>query len=306
MLTRTIDHYREERKETLVSACGLFGVNRQVYYRSKRAFQKRQQTASKVVNMVQGVRKQMPRIGTRKLYFLLQDQLNDIGVGRDKLFAILRGNRMLIKPQKSYRKTTDSHHWYRKHKNLTENITPVRPEQIWASDITYIGNRGNHRYLALVTDTYSKKIVGYDLSASLGADGAIRALTMGLKQRSYKEKQLIHHSDRGFQYCCDDYQKVLARKKVRCSMTESYDPYANAVAERINGILKQEFLLEDYNVTLPVMKELVRNSIQIYNNKRPHYSCQMKTPEQMHKQNQIRIKSYKTTNRTRANLDTVS
>ena len=306
MLTRTIDLYREETKEPLVSACGLFGVNRQVYYRRKRATQKSQEIASKVVKMVMDVRQQMPRIGTRKLYYLLQDQLNDIGVGRDRLFAILKANHMLIKPKRSFRITTDSYHRFRKHKNLIESITPVRPEQIWASDITYRGNRGNHRYLALITDTYSKKIVGYDLSASLGADGAIRALKMGLKQRSYKEKKLIHHSDRGFQYCCDDYQKALARKKVKCSMTESYDPYANAVAERVNGILKQEFLLEDYNVKLPVMKELVRNSIEIYNKKRPHYSCDMKTPEQMHKQAQIKIRSYKTTNRTRANLDTVS
>jgi len=306
MLTRTIDHYRQDTKETLVSACGLFGVNRQVYYRSKRATQKSQETASKVVKMVMEVRQQMPRIGTRKLHYLLKDQLNEIGIGRDKLFTILKANHMLIKPKRSYRITTDSNHWYRKHKNLIESITPVRPEQIWASDITYIGKRCNHRYLALVTDTYSKKIVGYDLSASLDADGAIRALKMGLRQRSYKEKKLTHHSDRGFQYCCDDYQKVLARKKVKCSMTETYDPYANAVAERVNGILKQEFLLEDYNVKLPVMKDLVKNSIEIYNRKRPHYSCHMKTPEQMHKQDQIRIKSYKTTNRTRANLDTVS
>ena len=306
MLTRTIDHYRQDTKETLVSACGLFGVNRQVYYRSKRATQKSQETASKVVKMVMEVRQQMPRIGTRKLHYLLKDQLNEIGIGRDKLFTILKANHMLIKPKRSYRITTDSNHWYRKHKNLIESITPVRPEQIWASDITYIGKRGNHRYLALVTDAYSKKIVGHDLSASLDADGAIRALKMGLRQRSYKEKKLIHHSDRGFQYCCDDYQKVLVRKKVKCSMTETYDPYANAVAERVNGILKQEFLLEDYNVKLPVMKDLVKNSIEIYNRKRPHYSCHMKTPEQMHKQDQIRIKSYKTTNRTRANLDTVS
>ena len=306
MLTRTIDSYREERKETLVSACGLFGVNRQVYYRSKRAFQKRQEKAFKVINMVLGVRQQMPRIGTRKLYYLLQDQLMDIGVGRDKLFAILKANHLLIKPQRSYRITTDSYHRFHKHKNLIESITPIRPEQIWASDITYIGNRGNHRYLALVTDTYSKKIVGYDLSNSLGADGAIRALEMGLMQRSYKEEKLIHHSDRGFQYCCDEYQKVLARKKVICSMTESYDPYANAVAERVNGILKHEFQLEDYNVKLPVMKDLVKNSIEIYNKKRPHCSCEMKTPEQMHKQDQIKIRCYKKTNRIRANLDTVS
>ena len=116
----------------------------------------------------------------------MQDQLRDLGVGRDKLFAFLNANHMLIKPKRSYRITTDSHHRFRKHKNLIEHITPIRPEQIWASDITYIGYRDKHRYLALVTDTFSKKIVGYDLSASLSADGAIRALKLGLKQRSYK------------------------------------------------------------------------------------------------------------------------
>ena len=306
MLTRTIDHYREETKETLVSACGLFGVNRQVYYRRKRTTKRKQDTASRVVEVVMKVRHQMPRIGTRKLYYLLQDQLKDLGVGRDKLFAILNANHMLIKPKRCYQRTTNSNHWYRKHKNLIESVTPVRPEQIWASDITYLGYRSKYRYLALVTDTYSKKIVGYDLSTSLGADGAIRALKMGLRQRSYKEKTLIHHSDRGFQYCCDDYQKVLGKKQVKCSMTETHDPYANAVAERVNGILKQEFLLEEYNVGLPIMQELIRNSIEIYNKKRPHYSCYMKTPEQMHKQDHIKIRNYKKTNRTRANLDTVS
>ncbi|MCA1807673.1 MAG: IS3 family transposase [Actinobacteria bacterium] len=306
MLTRTIDHYREETKETLVSTCRLFGVNRQVYYRRKRSMQKKQGIACEVVKMVLEVRQQMPRIGTRKLYYLLQEQLKDLGVGRDKLFTILDANKMLIKPRRSYQRTTDSHHRFRKHKNLIQSLTPVRPEQIWASDITYLGNRGSHRYLALVTDTYSKKIVGYDLSTSLGADGAIRALEMGLKHRSYKDHKLIHHSDRGFQYCCDGYQEILVKKKVTCSMTESYDPYANAVAERVNGILKQEFLLEDYNVKLHVMKELVGNSIDIYNKKRPHYSCALNTPEQMHKQSQIKIKTYKKINRSKASLAAVN
>jgi putative transposase len=268
--------------------------------------QRRQDTAVKVVSMVMEIRKTMPRIGTRKLYYLLQDQLYNIGVGRDKLFAILKANHMLIIPKRSYRKTTDSHHRFRKHKNLIEGTTPKRPEQIWASDITYIGTRGNHRYLALVTDTYSKKIVGYDLSASLSADGAIRALKMGLKQRTYKSKELIHHSDRGLQYCCDAYQKVLTKKKVKCSMTESYDPYANAIAERVNGILKQEFQLEEYNVKLPVMKELVKNSIEIYNKNRPHFSCEMNTPEQMHKQCSVEIRSYKKTDHLKSKFETVS
>ena len=282
------------------------GVNRQAYYRRKRSIQKRRETAYEVVMLVMELRQQMPRIGGRKLYYLLQDQLCQIGVGRDKLFSILRANHLLIKPKRSYHKTTNSHHRFRKHRNLIDSTVPKRPEQIWASDITYIGNRSNHRYLALVTDTYSKKIVGYDLSTSLSANGAIRALTMGLKQRTYKSKKLIHHSDRGFQYCCNEYQNVLTKKKVQCSMTESYDPYANAVAERVNGILKQEFLLEQYNVKLPIMKALVRNSIKIYNEKRPHYSCYMKTPSQMHLQNEIKIRSYKKNERFKKKLETLS
>jgi transposase InsO family protein len=255
--------------------------------------------------MVIAVRGQMPRIGTRKLYYLLQSDLKDIGVGRDKLFAILKANHMLIKPQKNYRKTTDSYHRFHKHKNLIAGSTPQRPEEVWVSDITYLGNRGNHRYLALVTDAYSKKIVGHNLSTSLSAEGAVKALEMGLKQRRYKDKELIHHSDRGLQYCCDDYQKVLVKKKIKCSMTESYDPYANAVAERVNGIIKQEFNLDEYDVKLPIMKELVKDSINVYNTKRPHLSCQMKTPEQMHKQSSIKIKTYKKSNRLKASLQSV-
>ncbi len=305
MLTRTIDYYREAKEETIVSACELFGVNRQVYYRSKQSLSRRQSIAAEVVELVLSVRQQMPRIGTRKLYYLLQHQLNDIGVGRDKLFAILKANHMLVKPKKNYRKTTDSYHRFYKHKNLIEGLTPQKPEQVWVSDITYIGNRGNHRYLALVTDAYSKKIVGHNLSSSLSADGAIKALKMGLKKRSYKEQDLIHHSDRGLQYCCDNYQKILTKKKVKCSMTESYDPYANAVAERVNGILKQEFNLEEYNVKLPIMKALVKDSIEIYNTLRPHLSCEMKTPEQMHKQRSIKIRTYKKQNRLKASLQSV-
>jgi transposase InsO family protein len=305
MLTRTIDFYREEKGETIVSACRLFGASRQVYYRSKRSVKQRQSTAAKVESMVIAVRRQMPRIGTRKLYYLLQADFKDIGVGRDKLFAILKANHMLIKPKKNYRKTTDSYHRFHKHKNLIAGSTPQRPEEVWVSDITYLGNRGSHRYLALVTDAYSKKIVGHNLSSSLSADGAVKALEMGLKQRKYKDKELIHHSDRGLQYCCDDYQKVLIKKKIKCSMTESYDPYANAVAERVNGIIKQEFNLEEYTVKLPIMKELVKDSIKVYNTKRPHLSCQMRTPEQMHKQSSIKIKTYKKSDRLKASLQSV-
>ncbi len=169
----------------------------------------------------------------------------------------------------------------------------IRPEQVWVSDITYIGGREKHMYLALVTDAYSKKIVGYDLSESLNTEGALRALRMAHASRIYKNEPLIHHSDRGIQYCSDAYQKRLARYGVTTSMTESYDPYANAVAERVNGIPKQEFLLEEIHLPLDGMKLVIRDVINIYNNVRPHYYCGYMTPCQMHSQRMERVKTYK-------------
>ena len=148
-------------------------------------------------------------------------------------------------------------------------------------------------YLALVTDAYSKRIMGYDVSDSLDVKGSIRALKMAIKTREYKPDTLVHHSDRGLQYCSNQYQALLKKGKLECSMTESYDPYANAVAERINGILKAEFIGYNTSHKLPVMQQLVSDSIRIYNTYRPHYSCFMKTPEQMHEQNEIKIRTYK-------------
>ena len=245
----------------------------------------------------------MPRIGTRKLYYILKDPLQELHVGRDKLFAILKANHLDILPKRSYHITTNSHHRFRKHKNLISEMIPTRPEQIWVSDITYIGKRDNHKYLALVTDAYSKKIVGYDISNSLSTDGSIRALQMAIKNRVYKQGPLIHHSDRGFQYCSDSYQKVINQNKILCSMTESYDPYANAVAERVNGILKDEFLLESYNIPIHHMKQLVHESVQIYNKLRPHLSCYMLTPDQMHNQRSIQIKTYKKKESLKMNIE---
>jgi transposase InsO family protein len=172
-----------------------------------------------------------------------------------------------------------------------------RPEQVWVSDITYLGNRENPSYLALVTDAYSKRIVGYHVSSHLDTDNCIKALKMAIGKRIYKNESLIHHSDRGIQYCSKEYQRVLKRNGINCSMTQSYDPYQNAIAERVNGILKQEFSIDKYNVDLEVRKKIVSDSVRIYNTDRPHYSCYMKTPEQMHLQQQIRIRTYRTINR---------
>jgi len=235
---------------------------------------------------------------------MLEEPLRDLHVGRDKLFRVLRANNMLVIPKRSYRKTTNSYHRFHKHKNLIENMEITRPEQVWVSDITYIGGHGN-AYLALVTDAYSKKIMGYDLSDSLATEGSIRALKMADKQRQYKQEPLIHHSDRGLQYCSNDYQKLLKKKKITPSMTESHDPYANAVAERVNGILKQEFLLEDYNVDIKTMKLLVDDAVRTYNSKRPHYSCFMNTPEQMHIQKEVKVRTYKKIESCKTSLATL-
>ena len=188
---------------------------------------------------VQNIRMRMPKLGTRKLYEKLYNDLRELGVGRDRLFAILRANHMQIRPKRRYHVTTNSHHRFRKHDNLVEHLTPNKPEQIWVSDITYIGNRANPMYLSLVTDAYSKKIMGYNVSNSLNAQGAVNALEKALQNRKYRDRQLIHHrqatlSDRGLQYCCDAYQEILIKNGILCSMTVKYDPYQNAIAERVS------------------------------------------------------------------------
>ena len=250
----------------------MIGIHRQVYYKRINAEKAKVNLAEKVIYLVNEIRIKMPRIGTRKLYHLLKTELVKLKVGRDKLFDILRANHLLIKPKRQYHVTTNSHHRFKKHKNLIKNMEINRPEQVFVSDITYLGNRANPIYLALVTDAYSKKIMGFDVSDSLNAKGAINALNMAIKNRKYVQGQsqtLVHHSDRGLQYCSNEYQEILDKHHIECSMTEKYDPYQNAIAERINGILKQEF---------------IANSIDIYNTYRPHFSNYYLTPEQMHLQ----------------------
>lgn len=280
----------------------MFGVSRQVYYRSKQNKAKRQSVAVKVIELVVSIRRRMPRIGTRKLYFMLRNSLRALSVGRDRLFRILKANHLLIIPKRSYTITTNSHHHFRKHKDIVEGLTIERPEQVWVSDITYLGDRNEPCYLSLVTDAYSKLIVGYDVSTNLNAQNSVKALKMALRNRKYYTEKLIHHSDRGIQYCCGEYQNILSKSGIQCSMTESYDPYRNAIAERINGILKQEFLLENLKLDLETMKKIVAESVHIYNTERPHYSCHMRTPEQMHNQKEVKIRTYKTKNSNKDEL----
>jgi transposase InsO family protein len=207
--------------------------------------------------------------------------LQGVHYGRDKLFDLLRSNRLLIKPLRSYTKTTYSKHWLKKYRNLIQQKKVTAPNQVWVSDITYIRTDEGYNYLSLVTDKFSRKIVGYDLSESLKAEGAIRALQMAIEQGDL-QPDLIHHSDRGLQYCCHEYQQILGDHQIQPSMTEQYDPYENALAERMNGILKTEFLLEDGFPTSILAKFAIEEAIDTYNSIRPHLSLNMKTPQEVH------------------------
>jgi putative transposase len=287
----------------------LFGIDRQVYYRSISRRVLKQDKAQQVVEMVQEIRLSMPRIGTKKLYHILLDKLRLLEVGRDKFFDILRANHLLIHPKRRYHVTTNSHHRFRKHPNLVLSVEVNRPNQVWVADITYIGKRDKPCYLSLITDAYSKKIMGYFVADNLNADSSVMALKMAIKQRTQKDSPLIHHSDRGLQYCADQYQKVLTKHKILCSMTQDSDPYekrnvAPCVAERINGILKQEFSIDKYEQCLENMKIIVGEAIEIYNDKRPHFSNYLLTPNQMHQQHTIKMKTYKTKNSSSKNATT--
>lgn len=260
----------------------MLGISRQSYYKRNLSFAYKQSLAEQVISMVIDIRMSMPSLGVRKLYYILSDKLSKLNVGRDKLFKILKANNMLITPKQSYHKTTDSKHWLKKHKNIFKDAVIDKPEQAWVSDITYLKICNKHSYLSIVTDAYSRKIVGYDLSESLSSDGVLRAMNMAVRDRLSKH-QLIHHSDRGLQYCSYEYQDLLTRNNILTSMTENSDPYENAIAERINGIIKNEFMLEELKVDFDTMKAVVKQTIDIYNNKRPHLSCNMQTPAQCHK-----------------------
>jgi transposase InsO family protein len=235
----------------------------------------------------------MPRLGTRKLYHLLREDFNreGIAVGRDKLFTLLRQDNLLVGKRKRFTKTTHSHHWMRKHPDMVKDMVVKRPEQLWVADITYVAIETGYAYLHLITDAYSKQIMGYFVSTDLCASSTIKALTMSLENRKY-QGELVHHSDRGLQYCSSGYVKILTDNNISISMTQSGSPYDNAIAERVNGILKDEFGLDQVFKTIDQLKKQTSESIKIYNEQRPHLSNQMLTPEKMHLQELLKPKKW--------------
>jgi len=248
--------------------------------------------------MVLDIRRYLPRVGTRKLYYLLKPKLValNIKIGRDAFFDYLREQNLLIKPKRSYTKTTNSRHWLKKHPNLVKDLDIKTPEQVFVSDITYMESEQGTHYLSLVTDACSRKIMGHELSHEMKASDTVKALNRAVSQRQHKTS-LIHHSDRGVQYCSALYQGTLERNDILPSMTDGYDCYQNALAERVNGILKQEFLLYRCK-TFEELKALVKESIDVYNRLRPHLSLGMKTPDEVHKKTSCdsQLASLKTVN----------
>jgi len=226
-----------------------------------------------IIQLVQSHRRKMPKIGGKKLYRMIFPDLArmKIKLGRDKFFRLLGRNGLLIHRKKRYARTTNSSHRFKIYKNLIKDAEPNHRDKIYVSDITYIIAEDSFCYLALITDLYSRKIVGYDISDSLNMEGSIRALKMAIKDKT-DLSGLIHHSDRGIQYCSNLYTGLLTENKIAISMSEKGNPYENAVAERINGILKEEFMLGESFKTKELAYRTVKEAIKTYNELRPHLS----------------------------------
>jgi len=234
--------------------------------------------------LVNAERKLMPRLGTRKIYHRIKSGLASAGlkVGRDKLFDFMREYRLLIHPRKRYVQTTMSKHWMRKYPNLVKQTAITAPEQVWVSDITYIKTEEGNCYLNMITDAYSRKIVGYAIDNNMEASQMVKALEMALMTRTNKKSEIIHHSDRGSQYCSQDYVTVAQSNKIKMSMTENGDPYENALAERMNRTIKEEFGLDNIVKTRSQVMQVVEESVELYNNYRPHIALRMQTPGYVH------------------------
>ena len=274
--------------ETMETLCGLFGRTKQAYYRHKRKSFSEAEIEREVLSIVNSYRSEMPLIGGLKLYWLTRSVLGDaLGMGRDKFLSLLHRHKLIIPPRKP-RHTTNSNHVYFKYPNLVKELVVSYVNQLWVSDITYIyTTEDKFCYLHLVTDAFSRMIIGYVLSPTLEAKYTIEALEQAISYAGGGNLcGTIHHSDRGVQYCCDDYTMLLKAHHIRISMTEDSNPTDNGLAERVNGIIKNEFL--EPMTTPRNMQEallLVDHAVHTYNTMRPHINLEMRTPAQMYEVN---------------------
>jgi|HubBroStandDraft_1064217.scaffolds.fasta_scaffold67923_3 putative transposase len=267
--------------------CRLLGKTRHAYYDHQWRQKDQSLQDDIILQLVHQIRNTaLPRLGTRKLLFVLKPELEShhIAIGRDYLFDLLQEHKLLIRRRKRKVFTTNSRHWMRKYANLIKDLVITRPEQLWVSDLTYIRMGNQWGYLSLVTDAYSRKIMGIGFRSDLSALGCLEALQMAFDNRSYGQDPLIHHSDRGSQYCCKEYVDLLSTHHVAISMTERGNPYENALAERMNGIIKEEFNLYSSQESFEHTYERILKSVAAYNEIRPHGSCNNLTPCQAHKE----------------------
>lgn len=256
----------------------MLRISRQAVYQYAGRQHKQRVDEETIIQQIRLVRHRMPRIGTRKLYQQLQPTLKPLGVGRDSLFEILRRHRLLIRPRKRFVPTTNSSHTLPVYPNLLKLTRPEGPGRVLVADQTYLHLERGFCYLSLVSDLYSRKILGVDISPTLETAGPLRALAMALKSITHHD-WFIHHSDRGVQYCSNEYRTFLESRGGQSSMSAAGCPYENAVAERINGILKSEFYLDRTFASMHQVREAVLEAVAIYNTERPHLSLGMMTPE---------------------------
>lgn len=279
----------------LAKLCGWFGITRQAYYQNRWDGISTTIEQELMIQEVRQIRKRHYRIGTRKLYEMLQPFMLDhqIKMGRDALFEVLSANHLLVRKRKRYIQTTNSRHWLRKYPNLVREFIPTAINQLWVSDITYWKLDSDHVYISFLTDVYSHKIIGYQVAETLEAIESIKALQMALSAFGAESHlNLIHHSDRGHQYCSQGYVKLLQDYNIRISMTENGDPLENAVAERVNGIIKEEYLECFAPKSIKEASEALKAVVELYNNERPHMSIGNLTPNCIH-QSKNHIKTEK-------------
>ena len=280
--------------------CELFGKTRHAFYdhqwRQHDDFLKDEL----IIQMVLDIREDLPGVGARKLQHMLKPKLveHKLGVGRDYLFGLLCEHNLLIRTRRRKAITTDSRHWMHKYENRIIGLTVDGPGQLWVSDITFIRLINGFIYLCLITDAYSRKIIGYHLGKNLLAEGCLSALEMALANRVNKSSALIHHSDRGSQYCCKEYVGLLYNNNIKISMTQKGDPYENALAERVNGIIKSEFNLFSSQFGFEETGIRVEKAIRAYNGLRPHSSCDYFTPTEAHNMTGVLKKRWKNYNQS--------
>jgi len=285
---------KEKTATTTSQLCRLFGVSRQSFYQywQNQALQSNEQQI--VLDLVRQIRKDHPVIGTRKLYLMIKQELEShhIKMGRDKLYDLLAETGLLLRKRRRRVRTTFSNHRFRKYPNLIVGLTLSRPNQLWVSDITYWRIKNKFWYISLITDAYSKKVVGYKVATNLKVIQTMAALKKAVQKVNSPIGGLIHHSDRGFQYCAYEYTDLLKANGISISMTQNGDPLENPIAERINGILKQEYLNHFPVNNIDQAEILLEQVVNRYNCERPHMSCKLMVPDKIHYSKQPLLGKY--------------